>query len=133
MQLSDEYKKKLEGYTYVKDPNELEIGDYVKYIRISDGKLVHGGKLTEMMKDKNDDKKIYKIKLKNSYGGEWFIKTDGITLFHKKTTVVEQRQQKWNEWKKNLTPYELRKWRTMKKEENGSKKFLEWYQNRKNK
>ncbi len=123
-------EKKLSGYTYVQNPKDLENGSYVRYIKKEDNKLAHGGKLMELIPDKKDTNVVYKIKIKNNYGGEWMVKLNNIYLFYKTKKVTEMREEEREAWKKSLTTYELKKWKLLHTTPEGKKTFQEWFKKR---
>lgn len=145
--LMKKYEIKLKDYEYVKDPTKLKEGTFIRYIKkktaTAPEKLAWGGKLIEIMYDKDDKKKVYKIKLESNLGGSWIIKIENVHLFNKKKTTTEKRKQNVEEWKKALTPYERRKFNEMKKKRSQakstqdkkqiSKEFYDWLDARKKK
>jgi hypothetical protein len=145
---TENIKNELKGYTFIdiNDVNTLKIDYFIKYIKIGDSlensRVINGGRIHELINDLNNKNLIYQIKLKNRLGNIRSLNIIGKDMFiyYKEKTAAEERLDVIKQWKKNLTPYERVKFRTMKKkvEETDSKsikkklrkEFQIWYKER---
>lgn len=143
-----EIKDKLIGFVYVK-PSEmkdhLKKNYIVKYVKLQNGNysITKGGRVGSIIYDKNNKNVVYKLKIINSYGGEWMVKVkdnESPFVFYKTHTVAEKRNEDAKKWKAELTAYEKKKYNEMRKKidnENDIEKkkqikktFNEWYAKR---
>jgi hypothetical protein len=124
--LEKKFSKQLNGYKYIDvkktTTDTLKTGYYGRYIKtgdeLDDAHVVLGGKITEILEDRDNPKKIYKIQMETRYGNLFSINiknNENIFFYYKTMTVVDMRLKQAEEWVKQLTPYERRKFKEMKK------------------
>jgi len=80
-----DYMQKLEDYRYVDEINDLKYGSYIRWINITDHKVLKLTKGATVCDIKISDKGTF-ITCKNSYGNSHFnIKMDSCLIFQKMT------------------------------------------------
>lgn len=81
--ITTKFKKELKKYTYIKDPKDLELGMYVKYVDLNIKKVSMVGRIIKLfMYDNNSIK--YVLLYDNIHESVWKIKPSKYYLYIKK-------------------------------------------------
>jgi hypothetical protein len=113
----------LKDYTFLSPKDytidKLKIGNFVRYIRNVPipARVIRAGRIDNILEDKDNEGYIYRISIKRSNKTTYFLKLkdiENVYFYYKTKTQKELRQNSAKDFVQNMTPYERKKFNSMK-------------------